>query len=162
MPKSTQFNIDSEETKKFLTSKPKDKLADFAAKLGSALEKPDGEIKPKENNVVREQISNLENQVAREDTSDMALTTPQNEPRKVGRPLSGKKPKVEKTYAIDEETHTKLVRISNLDGLRLNKKLSVSAILQHIVDYGLSHVQDEKVIPGEDGRGLIVEQGEAK
>ena len=162
MPKNTQFNISSEETKKFVSGAPKHKLADFAAKLGSALEKPDGEIKPKENNVVREQLNNLENQVAKEDANDMSLTTPQNEPRKVGRPLSGKKPKVEKTYAIDEDTHTKLVRISNLDGLRLNKKLSVSAILQHIVDYGLSHIEDEKVMPGNDGFGLIVKQGESK
>ena len=162
MSKSSQFSKDSEESQKFLNPQH-NRLEQLAAQLGTALEKPDG---PRKLNSVPDAKAPHRHQEAiraqprQQVTDSMALTAPDQEPRKVGRPLGGKKPKVEKTFAIDDDIHRRLVRISNMEGLRLDKKLSVSGIMQYLLEYGLSHVEDEKVLPGPDGYGLIIEQGE--
>lgn len=72
---------------------------------------------------------------------------------------SSKKPKLlEKTFSIDPEQHRKLLRFSNMEGLRLDANVSVSEIIRHLLDFALAHVDERKgeVLPSRDGKGLKI------
>ncbi|MDW9478757.1 hypothetical protein GOB57_08570 [Sinorhizobium meliloti] len=93
----------------------------------------------------------------------MELLVPENGPGTSGRPRHGQKPKVEKTFAIPPEIHQRLISISNHEGIRHDKKFSVSFIMSHLLEFALSHVEGTKVIPDANGDGLVIQKrGEAR
>lgn len=65
---------------------------------------------------------------------------------------------VEKTFSIDKGQYKKLVRFSNLEGLRLEANVATSQILRHLLEFALAHVDHEKgeILPSADGRGLRI------
>lgn len=175
---SNRFDAGSEEAKKFLNSSPKHRMRNFVQEMEKALDNPDKTPTPEARVRLIEMAeqANLEQQTLdarhqeRHQVDDaftsmplqansMSLTVPPMDERKVGRPLEGKKPKIEKTFALDSDLHKRLVRISNMEGLRLDRKYSVSSIMQHLLLFALEHVEDEKVIPGPDGFGLTLREG---
>jgi hypothetical protein len=162
------FKSDSPAVNDFLNRKsanPAEKFAALSEALGSALEKPDGppltpgpvlvHNSPGAAPIEKPQ----EEQLADEPASGMSLQVPEHNPG--GRPLHGKKPKVEKTFAIPPEIHQRLVSISNHEGIRHDKKFSVSYIMGHLLDFALSHVEGTKVIPDANGDGLVITKREA-
>ncbi|MBY3433156.1 hypothetical protein HFN89_03035 [Rhizobium laguerreae] len=160
------FKTDSPEVNDFLTRKsnPAEKFAALSETLGSALEKPDGPPPAGpvlvHNNPVPAPIEKPQDEEGTEgQASKMSLEVPEYNPG--GRPRHGKMPKVEKTFAIPPEIHQRLVSISNHEGIRHDKKFSVSHIMGHLLAYALSHVEGTKVIPDASGDGLVIKKREA-
>lgn len=166
-----RFDADSPEAREFMTrgnGRPDPMVA--MREIKAALENPDGRRQQTED----ETDGNVRalKSVARLDAVDRPPQLPMvqdhmsasvaapEEPRKVGRPLLGKKPKVEKTITLDDDMHRWLIRLSNKEGLRLDAKFSVSGIVDHLLKYALSHVEDDKVLPGPDGYGLEIRMAE--
>jgi hypothetical protein len=149
----------------FLRQNPAEKFRALSGTLGQALDKPDGP--PPAPTLVREELPPAvindakDHQPAKDGPliGDMSLQVPEHNPG--GRPRHGKKPKVEKTFAIPPEIHQQLVSISNHEGIRHDKKFSVSHIMGHLLDYALSHVEGTKVIPDANGDGLVIQKREA-
>jgi hypothetical protein len=96
----------------------------------------------------------------RRNDAEAGVYIPHSQPAKVGRPLLGRKPKVEKTFAIDDDLHRRLINISNWEGIRHDKKFSVSHIMNHLLEYALSHVDGTKVIPIDGEEGLVITRKE--
>lgn len=160
------FKPDSPAVNKFLTANPAEKFAALSEKLGSALEKPDGPpLSPGpvlvHNNPAPATIDHRKDEEGTDEptSGSMSLEVPEHNPG--GRPRHGKKPKVEKTFAIPPEIHQRLVSISNHEGIRHDKKFSVSYIMGHLLDFALSHVEGTKVIPDANGDGLVIKKREA-
>lgn len=162
------FKTDSPAVSDFLNRKnPAERFQALSDTLGSALEKPDGP--PPAGGPVLVHNSHppapieekqVEEESNEEPKSDgMSLEVPEHNPG--GRPRHGKMPKVEKTFAIPPEIHKRLVSISNHEGIRHDKKFSVSYIMGHLLDYALSHVEGTKVIPDANGDGLVINKREA-
>lgn len=63
---------------------------------------------------------------------------------------------VERSFPADRETVKRLQRLANLEGVRLDGRYSVAHIIRHLIDYALSHVEDDAVLPGPDGKGLHI------
>jgi hypothetical protein len=177
----SRFSTQSPEVTSFLTEEippPADRFANLRERLGPALDRPDGAI-PEQSKLVpfqqpapgqaqpqqpapSQQIDQSTGQTQGRDLAaggQLPASVIDNDSRKVGRPLEGKKPKVEKTFAIDPEMHRMLIRISNNEGLRLDRKFSVSGVMQHLLMFALQHVEDDKVFPGPDGFGLELSNG---
>lgn len=166
------FKTDSPAVSDFLNRKnPAERFQALSETLGNALEKPDGPPSVGGPVLVRNSPlpATIEDQRRDEDgdrehkekprSDDMALEVPEHNPG--GRPRHGKKPKVEKTFAIPPEIHQRLVSISNHEGIRHDKKFSVSYIMGHLLDFALSHVEGTKVIPDATGDGLVIKKREA-
>ncbi|MCS4089845.1 hypothetical protein [Rhizobium sp. BK176] len=162
------FKSDSPAVNDFLarkTANPAEKFAALGETLASALEKPDGPPSTPgpvlvRNNPAPATIDHREEEDnADEPGARMSLEVPEHNPG--GRPRHGKKPKVEKTFAIPPEIHQRLVSISNHEGIRHDKKFSVSYIMGHLLDFALSHVDGTKVIPDANGDGLVIKKREA-
>jgi len=70
---------------------------------------------------------------------------------------------VEKTFSIDKDQYKLLVRMSNLEGLRLEKNVATSEILRHLLDFALAHadVKTGEVLTVGDGKGLKVPERRA-
>lgn len=90
----------------------------------------------------------------------MSLSIPEDEGKRVGRPREGRKPKIEKTFAIDQDMYKRIMRISNMDGLRNDARYSLSGVMGHLLEFAFLHVEDDKVMPGPDGCGLHLVKGE--
>jgi hypothetical protein len=163
------FKTDSPEVNSFLSRKsvnPAEKFSALAETFGSALEKPDGSPSSPGPVLVRHNPvpSTIDHRQDDEDHADepgasIALEVPEHNPG--GRPRHGKKPKVEKTFAIPPEIHQRLISISNHEGIRHDKKFSVSYIMGHLLEYALAHVDGTKVIPDATGDGLVIKKREA-
>lgn len=153
------FSPDSKETQEFMsrTGPQAPRFHELAATLQSALEKPD--IRPSADKTTGEGGKPEQPTHRPADPATMELK-PEAEPRKVGRPLEGSRPKVEKTFTLDADVHKRIARIANMDGLRLDSRFSVSAVLQHLVEYALAHTVDNQVMPGPDGLGLVIRRAE--
>jgi hypothetical protein len=160
------FKADSPAVNDFVTRKsnPAEKFAALSETLSNALERPDGPpsaVGPVlvRNSTVPAPIENRqENERIEGSASGMSLEVPEHNPG--GRPRHGKKPKIEKTFAIPPEIHQLLVSISNHEGIRHDKKFSVSHIMGHLLAYALSHVEGTKVIPDANGDGLVIKERE--
>lgn len=85
-----------------------------------------------------------------------AMEIPAAEPNRGGRPLLGAKPKVEKTFAIDENIHLRLIEISNWEGIRHKKKFSVSHMMNHALTFALAHMEGTHMIPIDGKDGLVI------
>ena len=161
MSQNRTFKTDSPEVSRFLAEpqgNPLDRLKNFQ----EALEKPDGPpiaSNPVQLRPIEQQVPVRQPEQSR-DSNSMSIEVMEREPGKNGRPLHGKKPKVEKTYAIDDEVHRRLIEISNWEGIRHGKKFSVSHIMGHLLEYALSHVEGTNVIPIDGAEGLVIETGE--
>lgn len=75
---------------------------------------------------------------------------------KGGRPLQGRERKVERTVSMHKPLDKLLERLSNHEGLRLDRNVSTASVAVHLMMYALSHVKDNAVFPGEDGNGLEI------
>jgi hypothetical protein len=163
------FKTDSPEVRNFLEKKnPAEKFAALSETMGNALQRPDGPAAPVAVLVRNgplpaviddERAGDESENTELQKSNSMALEVPEHNPG--GRPLQGKKPKVEKTFAIPPEIHQRLVSISNHEGIRHDKKFSVSHIMGHLLDFALSHVEGTKVIPDATGDGLVITKREA-
>lgn len=162
------FKPDSPAVNDFLQRKnPAERFKELSGTLGQALEKPDGPAPATgptlvHNNTLPVTIDEPKADGGSKDEQSegsMSLQVPEHNPG--GRPRHGKKPKVEKTFAIPPEIHQRLVSISNHEGIRHDKKFSVSYIMGHLLDYALSHVEGTKVIPDANGDGLVITKREA-
>lgn len=162
------FKTDSPAVSDFLQRKnPAERFAALSETLGNALERPDGPPSAGGPVLVRNtpppaQIDEQRNEEESKEeakSNEMSLEVPEHNPG--GRPRHGKKPKVEKTFAIPPEIHQRLVSISNHEGIRHDKKFSVSYIMGHLLEFALSHVEGTKVIPDETGDGLVIKKREA-
>lgn len=167
MSQNNSFKKDSPEVAGFLNRQP---LSDRLNSFKQAFEKPDGAppvvTQPEATAVAPVPIRQLQPQEVEQvdqhsqalDTRDqrMALEIPEAGPAKNGRPLHGKKPKVEKTFAIDDEIHSRLIEISNWEGIRHRKKFSVSFVMSHLLEFALAHVEGTKVIPIDGAEGLVI------
>lgn len=78
-------------------------------------------------------------------------------PNRGGRPLLGKERKVERTVSMDKPLDKILERLSNYEGLRLDKNVSTASICVHLMTYALSHVRDNAIFPTSDGKGLAID-----
>lgn len=159
MSQNNSFKKDSPEVANFL-SKPSnvDRLHSFK----EALERPDGppvteplQLRPPQKREP-EHVEGKGSELALSNATGMALEVPGREPGRNGRPLHGKKPKVEKTFAIDDEIHSRLIEISNWEGIRHKKKFSVSFVMSHLLEFALAHVEGTKVIPIDGAEGLVI------
>lgn len=192
MSKTQSFSKESPEMEAYLKQQtdPRARLAGLRESLANALEKPDGPLRPAADPVqlhpnsqppavvqhpavaqspavvqqpAGQPVVAQPPAVIQPQTDAMSLTVPEKEPGRNGRPLHGKKPKIEKTFAIDDEIHRQLVRISNHEGIRHDKKFSVSFIMNHLLDFALAHVEGTNVIPDDQGIGLVIPgRGEAQ
>jgi hypothetical protein len=164
-PMSSQsFKKDNPEVGQFLKrhENPASKFANLTEVLGPALDRPDGITHPPAPAPIRDLTANADGHSGADQalaklphTNDMELPVGDS-PSVNGRPRHGKKPKVEKTFAIPPEIHQQLISISNHEGIRHDKKFSVSYIMGHLLEYALSHVEGTKVIPDSDGDGLVI------
>lgn len=77
-------------------------------------------------------------------------------PNRGGRPLHGKERKVERTVSMHKPLDKLLERLSNMEGLRLDKNVSTASVAVHLMLYALSHVKEDAIFPGEDGLGLAI------
>jgi hypothetical protein len=75
---------------------------------------------------------------------------------KGGRPLQGKERKVERTVSMHKPLDKLLERLSNHEGIRLDKNVSTASVAVHLMMYALSHVRDNAVFPADDGNGLTI------
>lgn len=74
-------------------------------------------------------------------------------------PKRGRKPilgvsKVEKTFSFDPDQYDRLMELRNYEGLRLKANISTSEVLRAAVDFALAHVENNQIIPTNDGLGL--------
>lgn len=85
------------------------------------------------------------------------------QPNRGGRPLQGTERKVERTVSMHKTLDKLLERLKNHEGVRLDTNVSAAGVAVHLMLYALSHVKDNAVFPGEDGKGLELKyDGEAK
>ncbi len=156
MSQNASFKKDSPEVANFLADQKANTL-DRMLTFKEALEKPDGPIGVHAPVPLHPQRS--ESRLPEDKppiSTGMAMEVAQPEPNRGGRPLHGKKPKVEKTFAIDDEIHAHLIAISNWEGIRHGKKFSVSHIMNHCLAYALSHAEGTHVIPINGAEGLVI------
>lgn len=168
---SKNFNPDSPEAANFLARQnPAEKFKALSGDIERAFEKPDGQPKHAGPQLVQAASAPMpivsqppvryaEPQQTRDDEQAMSMAVPERNPG--GRPRHGTMPKVEKSFTIPPETFKRIVSISNHEGIRHDKKFSVSYIMAHLLDYALSHVEGTKVIPDENGDGLVIAKREA-
>lgn len=92
-------------------------------------------------------------------SDEVSYSIPAAQPsvNKGGRPLMGKARKVERTVSMDKPLDKLLERLSNYEGLRLDRNVSTASVCVHLMLYGLSHVRDNAVFPTQDGKGLQID-----
>jgi len=61
---------------------------------------------------------------------------------------------VDMTMSLDPAHAERITELAAYEMLRMKSKISVSEIVRHLLDFALSNVQDNKVIPTSDGCGL--------
>jgi len=159
----TRFSTKSPEVANFLSApSPLDRFKDLSTALAPALEKPDGPagggtpVLLRPGTAPEPQADDI-----RPEADEVSVSVPERSANAVGRPLHGKKPKVEKTFAIDDDIHRTLISISNHEGIRHDRKFSVSYIMNHLLMYALSHVEGTRVIPDGNGDGLVIGKKES-
>jgi hypothetical protein len=79
-----------------------------------------------------------------------------DEANRGGRPRHGVERKVEKTISMDKSLDKMLTRLGIVESVRLDRKVSAAEVAVHLMLYGLSHMKSNQVLPGEDGKGLIL------
>lgn len=67
-----------------------------------------------------------------------------------------KKTKTEKTYSLEPDMHKLLGRLARSEGMRLDKFVSASEVVRQFILLGLTLIENDEVIPTEDGRGLHI------
>jgi hypothetical protein len=61
---------------------------------------------------------------------------------------------VDMTLSFDPAHADRLTELAAYEMLRTKTRVSASEIARHLFDFALSHIQDNKVIPTDDGQGL--------
>jgi hypothetical protein len=71
-----------------------------------------------------------------------------------GRPRHGAERKVERTISMDKSLDKDLLNLAIIESVRLGRRVSSAEVAVHLMQYALSKMKDNKVLPGEDGLGL--------
>nr|WP_250808014.1 hypothetical protein [Neorhizobium tomejilense] len=176
------FKNDRQEVAAFL-AKPKGSPMERLKELQTALEKPDGlpgddptlatvtqlrthePIAPQTSPAQQAPEPAMGKPAAQPDLDnapDATLEIPEPGPNKGGRPLLGTRPKVEKTFAIDEDIHQFLIEVSNWEGIRHKKKFSVSHMMNHALMFAIAHMNGTHMIPINGKDGLVIPEKPSK
>lgn len=73
-----------------------------------------------------------------------------------GRPRHGAERKVERTISMDKSLDKILLNLAIIESVRLGRRVSSAEVAVHLMQYGLSHMKDNQILPGEDGLGLEI------
>jgi hypothetical protein len=68
---------------------------------------------------------------------------------------------VDMTMSLDPAHAARLTELAGHEMLRTKTRVSISEVVRHLLDYAMSNVKDNKVIPTEDGCGLHSRTNEA-
>lgn len=90
------------------------------------------------------------------DAASLQIAEKAAQVNKGGRPLQGKERKVERTVSMHKPLDKLLERLSNHEGIRLDRNVSTASVAVHLMMYALSHVKDNAVFPADDGKGLTI------
>lgn len=71
-----------------------------------------------------------------------------------GRPRHGSERKVERTISMDKSLDKILLNLAIIESLRLGRRVSSAEVAVHLMQYGLSNMKDNQILPGDDGCGL--------
>ncbi len=73
-----------------------------------------------------------------------------------GRPRHGAERKVERTISMDKSLDKILLNLAIIESVRLGRRVSSAEVAVHLMQYGLSNMKDNQILPGEDGLGLEI------
>lgn len=73
-----------------------------------------------------------------------------------GRPRHGSERKVERTISMDKSLDKILLNLAIIESVRLGRRVSSAEVAVHLMQYGLSNMKDNQILPGEDGGGLQI------
>lgn len=71
-----------------------------------------------------------------------------------GRPRHGAERKVERTISMDKSLDKILLNLAIIESVRLGRRVSSAEVAVHLMQYGLSNMKDNQILPGDDGLGL--------
>jgi hypothetical protein len=91
-----------------------------------------------------------------DDGASYSVASRSDEPNRGGRPRHGAERKVERTVCMDKTLDKMLERLSIIESVRLDRKVSTAEVAVHLMRYGLSHATNNQVLPGPDGLGLQI------
>ncbi|NTF17555.1 hypothetical protein G6L37_04030 [Agrobacterium rubi] len=92
----------------------------------------------------------------RQDEMSYALDRRDEGTNRGGRPKHGLERKVEKTISMDKSLDKMLTRLGIVESVRLDRKVSAAEVAVHLMQYALSHMKSQQVLPGHDGQGLVI------
>lgn len=73
-----------------------------------------------------------------------------------GRPRHGAERKVERTISMDKSLDKILLNLAIIESVRLGRRVSSAEVAVHLMQYGLSNMRDNQILPGDDGLGLAI------
>ncbi len=73
-----------------------------------------------------------------------------------GRPRHGSERKVERTISMDKSLDKILLNLAIIESVRLGRRVSSAEVAVHLMQYGLSNMKDNQILPGDDGLGLEI------
>jgi hypothetical protein len=73
-----------------------------------------------------------------------------------GRPRHGADRKVERTISMDKSLDKILLNLAIIESVRLGRRVSSAEVAVHLMQYGLSNMKDNQILPGDDGLGLEI------
>lgn len=73
-----------------------------------------------------------------------------------GRPRHGAERKVERTISMDKSLDKILLNLAIIESVRLGRRVSSAEVAVHLMQYGLSNMKDNQILPGDDGMGLEI------
>jgi hypothetical protein len=70
-----------------------------------------------------------------------------------GRPRHGVERKVERTISMDKSLDKILLNLAIIESVRLGRRVSSAEVAVHLMQYGLSNMRDNEILPDDEGLG---------